>query len=461
LWEWVSLPGDFDGDGDVDLVDFPVLASAWRTEPGDPNWNPDCDISDLDDDFIDELDLGVYADYYLVGVILPPSMLTHPADQNVCSGNTAEFTVAAVGQSLSYQWQKDGLALSEGGHYSGVTSDTLTISNADSNDAADYRCAVSNPGGSAVSDSATLTILEVPLMTQQPQSQSVLLGETVVLTVTATGSSLTYQWQKDSNDLVNGGNISGADTAVLEINDVNTGDEGEYRCVVGGDYCTVTSEAAMLTVIIGTKFGGRADFNGTNAYLTLPEHDDWYFGSGDFTVDFWVAFNKTSDSQRLFIQYEGAYGLFDIVYEGNHVGFHAYNLAGGVVAGYITGTWIPSIRSWHHIAVVRNGADIYIFIDGVSQSLTVGTAIGSTSLENLSGNPIIGKWKTSIDYLDGYLDEFRISKGIARWTANFTPPSSAYSSDSYTKLLLHCDGNADDDGHTGHTLTNNNVTFTP
>jgi hypothetical protein len=70
FWESGLLRGDFDSDGDVDLFDFSVLGSAWRTKPGDLNWNPNCDISDLDNDFIDELDLAVYVDYYLVGVII-------------------------------------------------------------------------------------------------------------------------------------------------------------------------------------------------------------------------------------------------------------------------------------------------------------------------------------------------------------------------------------------------------
>ena len=59
---------------------------------------------------------------------------------------------------MSYQWQKNSANLSNGGHYSGATTATLTISNADSSDAASYRCVVTNAYGSATSSNATLVV---------------------------------------------------------------------------------------------------------------------------------------------------------------------------------------------------------------------------------------------------------------------------------------------------------------
>jgi len=77
----------------------------------------------------------------------------------VAAGGSTTFTVAATGAgTLAYQWQKNGANLSNGGHYSGVTTATLTISNADSSDAATYRCVVTGDCGSATSNGATLTI---------------------------------------------------------------------------------------------------------------------------------------------------------------------------------------------------------------------------------------------------------------------------------------------------------------
>jgi len=57
--------GDFDKDGNVNLSDFAIFASAWLTKPGDAEWNPGCDISELKDDIIDELDLAVFTKHWL------------------------------------------------------------------------------------------------------------------------------------------------------------------------------------------------------------------------------------------------------------------------------------------------------------------------------------------------------------------------------------------------------------
>jgi len=64
----VPNPADFEPDGDVDLYDFSVLASAWRSSPGDYNWDPACDISDPNDDVIDMIDLAVFTEFWLAGV---------------------------------------------------------------------------------------------------------------------------------------------------------------------------------------------------------------------------------------------------------------------------------------------------------------------------------------------------------------------------------------------------------
>ncbi len=93
------------------------------------------------------------------GGVVPPMIAQHPGAQSVCPGAAAVFTVAATGEgTLEYQWQKNGSNLTHGGHYSGCTTAELTVSNTDANDAANYRCVVSNDGGSVNSNSAPLTL---------------------------------------------------------------------------------------------------------------------------------------------------------------------------------------------------------------------------------------------------------------------------------------------------------------
>jgi len=89
----------------------------------------------------------------------PPTITEHPSPQHVFPGGTATFTVSATGSSpLSYRWQKNSVNLNNGGHYSGVTTTTLTISNADNGDEANYRCRVTNYSGQATSNAAALTV---------------------------------------------------------------------------------------------------------------------------------------------------------------------------------------------------------------------------------------------------------------------------------------------------------------
>jgi hypothetical protein len=96
-------------------------------------------------------------------------------------------------------------------------------------------------------------------------------------------------------------------------------------------------------------------------------------------------------------------------------------------SGLATGTW-------YHIAFERVATTCKIFIDGVSQTLTELNAIGTSDVGDLSGNLVIGRnanagWG---QYVNGWIDEFRVSKGIARWTANFTPPTAEYDSNPTT-----------------------------
>jgi len=97
--------------------------------------------------------------------VCTPGITQQPLPQSVTVGGEATFTVGATGAgTLTYQWQKNQTNLSDGGHYSGVTTSTLTVSNADIGDEGNYRCVVSNAYGTDTSDAATLTVT----LMQQP-----------------------------------------------------------------------------------------------------------------------------------------------------------------------------------------------------------------------------------------------------------------------------------------------------
>lgn len=176
-------------------------------------------------------------------VLRKAEITTQPQSQTVNAGSTVNFSVAATGSSLSYQWKKNGANIT------GATTDTLTLANVQAADAADYTVVVSNNFSSDTSATATLTVIVPPSITTQPQSQTKNYGATATFTVVASGTSPTYQWQKNGVNLSNGGNVSGARTATLTLTSVTQNDAANYRVIVSNAAGSATSSAATLTVV--------------------------------------------------------------------------------------------------------------------------------------------------------------------------------------------------------------------
>ena len=129
--------------------------------------------------------------------ITAPTIATQPQSQTIFSGQTADLSVVASGSNLSYQWyQGDSGDISTpvGTDSASFTTPALTADTS-------YWVRVSNPGGNADSDTATVTVQGAPTITTQPQDQSITSGQTATLSVVASGSSLSYQWyQGNSGD---------------------------------------------------------------------------------------------------------------------------------------------------------------------------------------------------------------------------------------------------------------------
>lgn len=191
---------------------------------------------------------------------------------------------------------------------------------------------------------------------------------------------------------------------------------------------TVTANGNAQIDTAQSKFGGASGlFDGTDDYLSIPDSDDWNFGIGDFTIDFWVRFASVSGEQAFFEQYVNG-NTYNIFYKTAAGSLVFQSNDGGVIKGDYTYAWSPSINTWYHIAVVRSGSSGYLFVDGVSVG-TASTAFGSNTLPDLAAAVKIGMWSGAGGpwNLNGWIDELRVSKGIARWTANFTVATSAYS----------------------------------
>lgn len=215
---------------------------------------------------------------------------------------------------------------------------------------------------------------------------------------------------------------------------------------------TLTAQVNAQVDTAQSKFGGASMLlnpSGSTDEVTTPDHADFTFGSGDFTVEFWVRINAMhggANKKSFVIEKDARTGdttnsswtmyqaddllHFDLNTDGTGAGWNSHSW-----------TWTPSTATWYHVAVSRSGNNLRAFIDG--------TQIGST--DDVTGITVydgtatlhIGKsngYDSLGYYLDGWYDEIRISTS-ARYTSNFTPPSSAFTcADASTVLLVHCDG---------------------
>ncbi len=207
-----------------------------------------------------------------------------------------------------------------------------------------------------------------------------------------------------------------------------------------------TSSAQISTA--QSKFGGASGvFNGNHAILITGDHDDWNFGQGDFTIDTQINFSNLTNIQQIVGQYVDVNNYWAF-YKNAHAstnsdGLTAIFFYGGVnTAIYAMGIWAVNTLTWYHLEFARNGSNAILLINGNSQSFATAQTFGGITLPNLSANLIIGDRETVLtSSVSGWLDEIRISKGIARHTTNFTSPSEPYFSTLLqTKKLLCASG---------------------
>lgn len=221
------------------------------------------------------------------------------------------------------------------------------------------------------------------------------------------------------------------DTATTSTVSISVGD---------GGHAVTTAGNVVINNSIYKLGGGSAAFDGTGDYLSLADHADWRLGggTGDFTVESWVRFSSLSAGTFPFIfaQYQNDNDRYNMFYNVDQAKMFFRVHSGGVAILDFSISTSLSTNIWYHFAVVRSGNSWTIYQDGVS----LGNTTSSISVPDLTGSFYIGQKGDNNFYLNGYIDEFRISD-VARWTSNFTPPTSDYSYDSNTFLLLHLNTN--------------------
>jgi hypothetical protein len=184
---------------------------------------------------------------------------------------------------------------------------------------------------------------------------------------------------------------------------------------------TISRFGNTVTVTAQSKYYGSSGyFDGTGDYLTLAANTEFY-PSTDFTIEAWV-YSTTTDATNQktifsnrttnagFWLYTGAYGSKILQVAGYYAGGTAfYKGSAGIIAH----------NGWTHVAATRRGTVWELYIDGVSQGTTTETSVAAAGSTAYIGRE---PTNTARDWA-GYINDLRITKGVARYTSNFTPPA--------------------------------------
>lgn len=187
-----------------------------------------------------------------------------------------------------------------------------------------------------------------------------------------------------------------------------------------------------VAIVSGGQFSDCGQFDGAGDYVTFPNSSDWEFGAGDFTVE-WFEFRTANSGATLSRDAVTTFVPFILGYPGSSR-LDAYitsdganwDIANGVSMGSLT------LSVWSHRAITRSGTTFRTFKDGT----VISTFSSSAAIFPNTGALSIGRTQGFLDFT-GKIDELRILKGKAKWTANFTPPAAPYANPTGEKKCFN------------------------
>jgi Concanavalin A-like lectin/glucanases superfamily len=195
----------------------------------------------------------------------------------------------------------------------------------------------------------------------------------------------------------------------------------------GGSSNSITATNAVTKTAVKKLGSASGYFDGTS-YLSVSPITDFNFGTSPFTIQFFIRFTNASGSanaQKLYsFDNSGWSTNHFIVYRSNEATpYFTVGFKNGSYYGYnYTPTTSLVSDTWYHIALTKTGTTIEFFLDGISLGTTTITATFAT-MPTFVTSKIGYSPRYSNEYVDGYIDEFTIHKGIALYNRNFTPPA--------------------------------------
>lgn len=176
------------------------------------------------------------------------------------------------------------------------------------------------------------------------------------------------------------------------------------------------------------KFGG-ASLLGATGYITSPAHADFNIGTNDAAIDFWLNNNGVGSAGYTFLGQSDSGGnavsrsvLFTRASGAGVIQVTITSSGGAALITLQSTTGFASTSTWNHIALTKSGTSFRLFINGTQEDTTKTLASVNASPQPFT----IGRGGDQASGFSAMIDEFRLSVGASRWTANFTPPIGPY-----------------------------------
>lgn len=227
-----------------------------------------------------------------------------------------------------------------------------------------------------------------------------------------------------SNKLVYGVSTDNSDTKLLLHCDGTDASQTFADSSLSSHTLTASGNAQLDTA--QKKFGSASGkFDGSGDYVTVPDSADFDFGAGAFTIDFWVRFPSVPSNAGFYQQRVDANNFIALRMNGGYLEMQIRDTSTNRVN--YSQAWTVTANTWYHLAFVRGGDNFYVFVNGTQKGTTLTWATGT--ITDYAADVTIGTAHNSGGtqrYLNGWLDEFRVVKGSAVWTSNFTVPDAPY-----------------------------------
>jgi hypothetical protein len=243
------------------------------------------------------------------------------------------------------------------------------------------------------------------------------------------GNTITY-YDTDGTTVLASGTIDENDGTYIYIDGQGSGSFAEASDILQGKQVIVNGDAQLDTT--NKQFGASSLLlDGTGDYLSLSSSPDFGFGTGDFTVEMWVRPSSVSGNRIIYDSRVSASSEVKPTLYLNS-GILTYYVNGAV---RITGATL-SVNTWYHVLLSRSGTSTKLFVNGTQS----GSTYTDTNDYGTTAPVLIGTNIFLTSNWSGHIDEVRVSKGVARYTANFTSTTTEYTPDVNTSLLLHFNG---------------------